>query len=177
MMANRAIVRGAWVAPANVPLQGVVALEPSTDPAALLDSAVNGISRQARGFLPADALTLSTDPDLRQINVRRLLILLRRLALRHGTAYVFEPHSDAFRRRVQHNFEALLDILLARGAFAATESRFAYQVRVDVAEDPAELGNSGRLVVDLAVAPSLPMRFLTVRLVQSGGSTFAVEVG
>ena len=35
--------------------------------------------------------TLSDDPDLRPINVRRLLILLRRLALRLGATYVFEP--------------------------------------------------------------------------------------
>ena len=36
--------------------------------------------------------------------------------------------------------------------------------------------DQGQFVVELLVAPSLPMRFLTVRLVQSGG-TLTVEEG
>lgn len=176
MIAHRAIARGAWVAPANTPLRGVVALEPPIDADVLFDSGVNGVRREARGFMPIDADTLSNDPDLRLINVRRLLSVIRRLALRHGPAYVFEPHGDALRRRVQHGFEAILDILLARGAFAGADSRQAYQVRVDATQSATDLGASGQLTVDLAVAPALPMRFLTVRLVQSGGQSFTVEV-
>ena len=41
------------------------------------------------------------DLDVRPINVRRLLALLRRAALLHGTRYVFEPNDDSLRRRIQ----------------------------------------------------------------------------
>jgi phage tail sheath protein FI len=156
------------VATANVPLQGVLALDPPMAPTDL----VNTLARQPRGFLPTGADTLSLDPDLGRINVRRLLILLRRLALRHGATYVFEPYGDALRRRVQHGFEALLDLLLARGALAGPTAASSYQVRVS-----AQTGLEGRLVVELAVAPALPMRFLTIRLVQTDQHTLAaVEV-
>ena len=103
LFADRALNRGAWVAPANQPMRGVVALEPSLQPSRRLDlqeAHINVVRQEPRGFVVLDAETLSDDPDLIQMNVRRLLILLRRQALRVGATYVFEPNSPAFRRAV-----------------------------------------------------------------------------
>src|SRR6185295_7859956 len=52
----------------------------------------------SRGFVLLSADTLAPGEDLRPLNVRRLLILLRRAALQLGATYVFEPNGDAFRR-------------------------------------------------------------------------------
>jgi phage tail sheath protein FI len=171
IMARRALARGAWVAPANEPLEGVVALVPDLPAASrqlLQDGRVNTARQEPAGFLWLSADTLSDDPDLRQVSVRRLLSLLRRVALRHGPTYVFEANDEALRRRLRRGFEALLTDLLGRGAFAGTTPEESFQVVTAAPAATPRAVEEGRLVVELKVAPSIPMRFLTVRLVNSG---------
>ena len=76
VLARRALSRGAWVAPANELLSGVVALTPPIDRRRWLDlqeARVNLFRHEPAGFLALDADTLIDDEDLRPINVRRLL--------------------------------------------------------------------------------------------------------
>lgn len=184
MIALRAITRGAWVAAANVPLLGVVALTPPIGRGSwlrLLEAQVNLVRQEPRGFLTLNADTLSSDgddDDLRPLNVRRLLILLRRLALRLGTSYVFEPDSDSFRRLVQRAFEEALEQLFTRGAFAGDTTATAFEVVIGEEVNTPQSLDEGQLIVELRVAPSLPLTFLTVRLIlQPGGSEAAVTEG
>ncbi|MDT5267889.1 MAG: hypothetical protein QOH49_75 [Acidobacteriota bacterium] len=179
VLAARALARGAWIAPANELLRGVVALTPPIDFGRRLDlqeARVNLVRQEPRGFVVLCADTLSTDPDLRPISVRRLLILLRRLALRLGSRYVFEPNDDAFRRATQRGFEAMLDHMFARGAFAGRTAATSYQVVTDETLNTPQSVEQGRFIVELKVAPSLPMTFLTVRLVQTNDRAFITEV-
>ncbi|HUE78381.1 MAG TPA: phage tail sheath C-terminal domain-containing protein [Sphingomicrobium sp.] len=174
--ARRTRDRGAWIAAANERLRDVVALEPAIGdadwPACDLNR-VNLIRRDSRGFLLLDADTLSDEPEWRQINVRRLMSLLRRVSIRRGASYVFEPNSDVLRRAVERGFTELLDRLFRLGAFVGRIPEQAYGLSVATTAADRE---SGRLVVEIGVAPAQPMRFVTVRLVQSGGR-FAVEEG
>ena len=133
------------------------------------------VRQEPAGFLCLCELTLSDDPDLAPINVRRLLSFLRKTALRAGVNYVFEPNNAEFRRNVQRGFETLFDSLLRRGAFAGRTSRDSYQVVVDSSVNTAQSIGRGRFIVELRVAPSLPMRFLTIRLVQSADRTEVTE--
>jgi hypothetical protein len=171
VLAARASQRGAWVAPANQPLRDVVALIPAV-PAAhwqrLQDAQVNLLRSDPRGFLTLSADTLAHQAELRPINVRRLLILLRRLALRRGHGYVFEPHGPVLRRAVQRGFDLLLTDLYRRGAFVgATPAQSFRVVTGDTVNTPYGV-DQGRLVVELRVAPSVPLAFIAVRLAQSG---------
>jgi len=178
VLAQRALARGAWIAPANEVFSGAVALMPPmlrqrwTE---IQEVQINLVRQEPRGFVVLSADTLSNDPDLRPINVRRLLILLRRLALRLGATYVFEPNDDAFRRLVQRGFEALLDDMFGRGAFAGATPATSFQVVTSQALNTPESVDQGRFIVELKVAPSLPLTFLTVRLVQTGDRTFITE--
>lgn len=179
LFADRALRRGAWIAPANQPLRGVVALEPPIDPARRLDlqeAHINLVRQEPRGFVVLDAETLSDDPELRQTNVRRLLILLRRQALRLGANYVFEPNDAAFRRRVDRGFTEMLDGMFERGAFAGATPATAYQVVTDDSLNTPQSVDQGRFIVELRVAPSLPMTFLTIRLIQTSERSLATEV-
>jgi hypothetical protein len=176
LAAARARERGAWVAPANVPLRDVVALAPAFDEegwARLLAAGVNLVRPTPRGFTPLSSETLAAGP-LRPLNVRRLLILLRRLALREGHAFAFESHSAALRQRLALRFEGHLTRLFERGAFAASRPDAAFEVRADAALNPPESVDRGRLLVELRVAPSQPLAFLTVRLVQLDGAGLTV---
>lgn len=180
VIAQRAINRGAWVAPANIPLLDTVGLTPDirrTNWQRLQDLQVNLIRQEPRGFLALNADTLSQDEDLRPFNVRRLLILLRRMALREGMTYVFEPNNAAFRRKVERSFEEMLELLFLRGAFAGDTSATSFQVVVDQSLNTPQQADQGRFLVELKVAPSLPLTFLTVRLVlQSSGGATITEV-
>ena len=169
IVAKRANERGPWVAPANELFRGVVGLVPDVDPAtrlALQEARVNLIRPEPRGFLTLCADTLSPDEELRPINVRRLLILLRRLALRLGAEYTFEPNDPPFRRAVQRGFEGTMEYLFDRGAFAGRTHAESFRVVVDDTVNPPARVEQGQFVVELRVAPSLPLTFLTVRLLQ-----------
>jgi hypothetical protein len=178
VLARRANARGAWVAPANELINGCVALVPPIVRHRWLDLQLAGLSlirHEPRGFLTLNADTLSDDEDLRLINVRRLLILLRRLALRHGATYVFEPNSAAFRRLVQRGFESVLDRMFLRGAFAGKTAAAAYQVVTGESLNTRQSVDEGRFIVELRVAPSRPLTFMTIRLVQTGDRGFVTE--
>jgi hypothetical protein len=171
LMASKAIREGAWIAPANEPLKGVLSLEPVISFQAgttLFEHKVNLIRPDPRGYLILSANTLSPDLHLQPINVRRLLILLRRLAIREGTTYVFQPNDERFHRLIRHTFHQLLANLYMRGAFAGNTPEKAYSVVADASLNTEKSLEQGRFIVDLRVAPSRPMVFVTVRLVQTG---------
>jgi hypothetical protein len=179
VLARRALSRGAWIAPANELFSGVIALTPNVARTRWLDlqlAQINLIRQEPRGFIALNADTLSLDEDLREISVRRLLILLRRLCLRHGATYVFEPNSPAFRRLVQRGFEAVLDGMFARGAFAGKTAATSYRVVTGEELNTPQSVEAGRFIVEIRVAPSQPLTFMTIRLVQTGDRGFVTEV-
>jgi hypothetical protein len=178
VFAYRALTRGAWVAPANEILQGVIALTPTMSSqqwGRWHDAQINLINQDPRGFLTLSSDTLGDDDD-RPIHVRRLLMLLRRLALKLGATYVFEPHDDVFRRLVRRGFETMLDQMFVRGAFSGKSPDAAYQVVVGDALNTPQSVEQGRFVVEIRVAPSQPMTFITIRLVQTGDRGRVTEV-
>jgi len=178
VMGARASARGAWIAPANEPFADVLGLTPPMEreqAQRLYEAQINLLRAEPHGFVTLAADTLAVDPALVPINVRRLLALLRRLALREGPTYVFEPHTPRFRRAVERHFEALLGGLFRDGAFAGATPGSSYQVAVDPDDQAGAQSELGRLVVDLKVAPSVPLSFLTVRLVQTGSQSRVTE--
>jgi phage tail sheath protein FI len=166
------------MAPANRSLRGALALDPAISGrgrASFFDAQINCLEQTPYGFEVLNAATLSGDRDLKLINVRRLLVLLRRLTLREGHQLVFEPNSPSFRRRVERQFQQLLGSLYTRGAFAGATPDEAYRVIADSSVNPPGSVEQGRFIVELRVAPSAPLEFLTVRLVQSGNDTLVAE--
>jgi hypothetical protein len=178
VLAARALARGAWIAPANEPLRGPVALTPPIAAAlrqALQDAAVNLIRQEPSGFVCLDADTLSPDDEVRPLNVRRLIALVRRAALRVGEAYVFEPNDGAARRAVRRAFESMLETLFIRGAFAGPTEQSSFQVLTDESLNTPSSIDAGRLIAEIRIAPSRPLSFLTIRLLQARDSTVVQE--
>lgn len=166
--AARARVRGPWVAPASIALRDIVALTPvlpDSDRVALTTARVNIMRRAPTGFIASDSFSLSPEADWQQLNVRRLMSLIRRVAIRRGAPFVFEPNGDVVRRAVERIFGHMLDDLGTRGAFAGKTPRDSYRLAVS---DGANDRMNGRLIVEIAVRPSLPMRFLTLVFAQAG---------
>ncbi len=175
-MAALALGPGAWRAPANRPLAGVLALDPPLGLEAWRRlSGVNAVLHHPRGFLLLSADTLSDHGSLRPISVRRLLILLRRLALREGQGFVFEPNDAFLGDLVRHRFELLLGDLYRRGAFAGATAEAGFRVVASSSINPPDAVDRGRFVVELQVAPARALAFLTVRLVDGGAGRLAVQ--
>jgi hypothetical protein len=170
MIAARELARGAWAAPANVPLLGPVALTPAvsaSDVVRLFNAHANLLVPRPGTISALSAHTLATDPTLLQVSVRRLIILLRKVALLLGSRYVFATNNDRFRQLVRLQFERMLATLASAGALAA------YQVVTD--DDAATLA-AGELIVTLLVAPTSPIEFITVSLVRAGEGLLDVVV-
>jgi hypothetical protein len=178
VIASHAINRGAWIAPANQILRRALALTPPLEAnrlQELYNERINLILQAARGFTLMSASTLAGSYDLEPLNVRRLLILLRRLVLRDGQNYVFAPHSPAFRQQIARTMERQLEALFVRGAFAGRDPAQSYQVVVDETLNTRQTVESGQLIVELRVAPSQPMTFILVRLIQTEAGTLVVQ--
>jgi phage tail sheath protein FI len=69
---------------------------------------------------------------------------------------------------VQRGFEILLTDLFRRGAFAGAVAESSFRVVTDGTINTQRDADAARLLVELRVAPSLPMRFVGVLLAQSG---------
>jgi hypothetical protein len=179
VIARRAARRGAWVAPANDAFADVVALvtpAPRETLGALQDAQVNEVRQEPRGFLCLCEDTLVRDEDVRPINVRRLLALLRRLVLHEGSHYVFEPNDPTFRRGVERGLGDVMQLLYTLGAFVGRTPEQAYRVNVADPPNTPQSIDQGRLVVELKIAPSRPLAFLLVRLIHTGERGLELEV-
>lgn len=174
MIAARELARGVWVAPARVPLRGTVApgrALSAGDTVRLFNARANLLQSQPGAISTLSAHTLADDPTLQQISVRRLIILLRKIALLVGNRYVFQTNTDRFRQLVRIRFTRLLAALTRAGALAA------YQVVTDGGVNTRDDIDNGRLIVTLRVAPTIPIEFITVSLVRAGEDLLDVVVG
>ncbi len=171
MIAARELARGAWIAPANVSLHNVVDLDPHFGDAAwaaLYARRLNIVRRPPGRYTLLSAMTLAHDASLRQLSVRRLLILLRKLALREGQRYVFETNNARFRSLVQTYFENILNQILERGGLQD------FQVVTNEEINTPNDADNGRFLIALKVAPTLPIEFITITLLRSGQDAITV---
>ncbi|MGB5483310.1 phage tail sheath C-terminal domain-containing protein [Parasphingorhabdus sp.] len=176
IMAEVANREGAWIAPANQPLTDIIGLYPTiaaNDHLRLDRARLNLIRRFPRNFAFLAACTLSDETDWQQINVRRLFIMIRRMLLRLGRTYIFEPNDQGVRRAISRSLVTRLDQLQKLGAFSGKRSEDSYFIRTPY--DGNDIDN-GRLLVELGIAPSHPMKFLDISLVQTG-ARLTVEEG
>jgi hypothetical protein len=174
MIAARELARGPWIAPANVPLLGVIGLSPALtdrDWSDLFNAQVNLVRHLPGQFTLLSAHTLSLEDTFLQISVRRLLIFLRKLALLLGTRYVFEVNNERFRERVQSGLETTLTILADRGAISA------FEVVTDGSINTQNDYDNGRFLIAMNIAPTLPIEFITVILLRSGEDLLSVIEG
>jgi phage tail sheath protein FI len=91
------------------------------------------------------------------------------MVLRQGQQYVFEPNDTRFRRRVQVGFERRLGALRDRGALVA------FRVQTGDTVNTRNDYDNGRLIIEIQVAPSQPVEFISVVLLRSGERLLDVQ--
>ena len=159
---------GVHRAPANRPLQWIqdLSLHTTFGQQELLNPlAVNVLrSEGPRGIRIMGARTLSSDPDWTYVNVRRLLIMIRRALEIISQWVVFEPNHAPTRNKFQVAVGSYLGALWSRGALAGATQQQAFFVKCDEENNPPPQGDNGQLLAEIGVAPSYPFEFVILRV-------------
>lgn len=121
-----------------------------------------------RGLRVFGARTLSSDPALQQINVRRLLLMVRE-AIDVSTQWAaFEPNDYDTRRKLVLALRGFLSALWQKGALVGAAPEQAFFVKCDEENNPPDQRANGRLLAEVGVASSYPMEFIVLRVGRQG---------
>ena len=165
--------------PANRPLAlaGDLSAPVGEDAQAILNPAgVNCIRAfPGRGIRIYGTRTLSSDPEWRYSTVRRLMLALAETMEKAFQWAAFEPNDVLRRQALALSITALLERLRRRGALAGSTPEAAYRVKCDEDNNPPAARDSGRLLAEIAVAPSVPYEFVVFRLGRSGDALEVME--
>jgi phage tail sheath protein FI len=179
IIAARERAAGLATGPANQLATGAVTISDLVTDAehdALHPLGINVFRAERDGFRLTAARTLSLDRDYRQLTVRRLLTMLRITLDRESQWAVFEPNTATLRAVLVLHLSDLLREQFRAGAFAGATEEESYFVRAGDDLNPPESIALGRVVFEVGVAPSEPLEFIVLRIVQEGGAAVIEEV-
>lgn len=130
-----------------------------------------------RGVRLLGARTLSSDPSWRFVNVRRLMSMVARAIEAAIQWAVFEPNDWRTRLKLQLVVGAFLRSLWVRGALQGEVAEEAFYVRCDDSNNPAPSRELGQLLIDVGLAPVVPMEFIVLRIGREAGGFAIAETG
>lgn len=171
------IERGVHKAPANEVIRGIqdLALKITKEEQDMLNprniNVLRNFRENNRGLRVWGARTLSSDPDWKYVNVRRLFIFIEH-SIDRGTQWVvFEPNAEPLWERVRRVVSAFLTSVWRDGALMGKTPEEAYFVKVDRTTMTQYDIDNGRLIVMIGIAPVKPAEFVIFRIGQwAGGS-------
>ena len=166
------IERGVHKAPANEVVRGVIGLQRSLNKAEqeILNpfpqniNVIRDFRLTNRSIRVWGGRVITSDPDWKYVNVRRLLIFIEK-SIDVGLQWVvFEPNADPLGARVRRTISMFLTGLWRDGALEGATREEAYFVKCDrTTMTQADIDN-GRLIVVVGVAPVKPAEFVIIRI-------------
>ncbi len=164
------IERGVHKAPANEVVRGLTRFEMNINKGrndVLNPEGVNCLRFfEGRGNRVWGARTMSSDPEWKYVNVRRLFIYLEH-TLDKGTQWaVFEPNNERLWANVRRMVEDFLLVLWRDGALLGEKPEQAYFVRCDRTTMTQNDLDNGRMICLVGVAPVKPAEFVIFRVGQ-----------
>jgi phage tail sheath protein FI len=163
-------VRGVHKAPANEIFRTALGLRYSLTDAEqelLNPKGINCIREfPGRGIRVWGARTISSNPEWRYVNVRRLFCMVEQ-AIQNGTNWVvFEPNTRDLWKKITRNLTAFLLNTWKSGALFGDTPEEAFYVRCDDELNPPESIDAGYVVVEVGLAPAKPAEFVVFRVSQ-----------
>jgi uncharacterized protein len=162
--------RGVHKAPANEVLRGALGLRYTLtrEEQALLNPRGINLIRDLgdQGIRVYGARTLSTDPEWKYLNVRRLFQVVQQSVVKGTDWVVFEPNSQGLWGDVERNIKAYLKTLFNTGALAGNTPEEAFYVNCNEGNNPQENIDNGILTVDIGIAPVKPAEFVKINIQQ-----------
>jgi phage tail sheath protein FI len=164
------IERGVHKAPANEVVLGIT--EFVTNVTFDRQAVLNPEGINALRFFPGrsnrvwGARTMSSDPEWRYLNVRRLFNYLEHSIDKSTQWVVFEPNNERLWASIRQTVEDFLLETWRTGALMGTKPEEAYFVRCDRTTMTQNDLDNGRLIVLIGVAPTYPAEFVIFRIGQ-----------
>jgi phage tail sheath protein FI len=164
------IERGVHKAPANEVVRGLTKFEVNINKGrndVLNPEGINALRFfEGRGNRVWGARTMSSDPEWKYVNVRRLFIFLEHSVDKSTQWAVFEPNNERLWANVRREVEDFLLVLWKDGALMGDKPEKAYFVRADRTTMTQNDLDNGRLIVLVGVAPTYPAEFVIFRIGQ-----------
>ncbi len=178
IIAQREAQFGVPYGPANVLVAGAVNVEDQVSPARhdeLHQAAINVYIPERDGIRLTAARTLALDQTWRQLNVRRLMTMIRRVLERQMQWAVFEPNNLNLRFQISRMLEAYLRQLYRANAFTGATEDQAFFVKCDDKLNPPSVQYQGELIAQVGIAPAEPLEFIVLNIARDGDSTLTVQ--
>jgi hypothetical protein len=119
-----------------------------------------------RGLRVWGARTLSSDPEWKYVNVRRLFLFVEK-SIERGTQFaVFEPNSEPLWATIHRSMTNFLTAVWKSGALEGTKPEEAFFVKVDRTTMTQNDIDNGRLIILIGIAPVKPAEFVIFRISQ-----------
>jgi hypothetical protein len=165
--------RGVHKAPANEVVMGANGLAfqiTQAEQGALNQSGINCIRAfPGRGIRIWGARTLSSDPEWRYINVRRLFNYVEE-SIMQGTQWsVFEPNDEFLWLQLRNSVSSFLTRTWRSGALFGSSPAEAFFVQCDAALNSPDVIEAGQVICEIGIAPVKPAEFVIFRLSQFSG--------
>ena len=168
--ARNDIQRGVHKAPANEVVRGLTKFEININKArqdVLNPEGVNCLRFfEGRGNRVWGARTMSSDPEWKYVNVRRLFIYMEHSIDKATQWAVFEPNNERLWRNIKQTVEDFLLVLWRDGALIGEKPDQAYFVRCDRTTMLQNDLDNGRMICLIGVSPSRPAEFVIFRIGQ-----------
>jgi uncharacterized protein len=168
--ARNDIERGVHKAPANEIVRGLTKFEININKArqdVLNPEGVNCLRFfEGRGNRVWGARTMSSDPEWKYVNVRRLFIYMEHSIEKATQWAVFEPNNERLWTNIKSTIEDFLYVLWRDGALIGAKPEEAFFVRCDRSTMTQNDLDNGRLICQVGVAPSRPAEFVIFRIGQ-----------
>jgi uncharacterized protein len=167
------IERGVHKAPANEIVRGLTRFEaninkPRQD--VLNPEGVNCLRFfEGRGNRVWGARTISSDPEWKYVNVRRLFIYLEHSIDKASQWAVFEPNNERLWGNIRRTVEDFLFVMWRDGALLGNKPEEAFFVRCDRSTMTQNDLDNGRMICLIGVAPVRPAEFVIFRVGQWTG--------
>jgi Bacteriophage tail sheath protein len=162
--------RGVHKAPANEVVLGVNGLAfqiTHEEQGGLNQRGINCIrSFPGRGIRVWGARTLSSDPEWRYLNVRRLFNYISE-SIMEGTQWaVFEPNDERLWIRLRISVSSFLTRTWREGALFGATPDEAFYVKCDGETNPPDVIDAGQVVMEIGISPVKPAEFVIFRISQ-----------
>jgi phage tail sheath protein FI len=162
--------RGVAKAPANEVVRGLTRFEANINAgrqSVLNPEGINALRFfEGRGSRVWGARTMTSDPEWKYVNVRRLFIYLEH-SIDKATQYaVFEPNGPRLWASVVDSIESFLTVEWVNGALLGNTPEQAFFVRCDRTTMTQNDLDNGRLICLVGVAPVKPAEFVIFRIGQ-----------
>jgi hypothetical protein len=164
--------RGVHKAPANEVLRGIAGLsrqfskgeQEILNPYPTNINVLRDFRPNNRGIRVWGARCITSESEMRYVNVRRLLIFLEDSIDRGMQWVVFEPNDEQLWARVRRSITNFLTTVWRNGALEGATPEQGFFVKCDATTMTRDDRDNGRLVVLIGVAPVKPAEFAIFRI-------------